>query len=223
MLHPRAQGFESGLRLFQGGVELLLVCRIESAQIDGSNCFEEGGLVHRDVCRQAGDEESGGDEFLALIFGVRAGSGEINLHGRAAEAFFVHGGEQLDGDQHAVAGFRVIEENDGFKVVAESDAAPVEVDDFGHGPIRFSTELEPDPGAGEVVSGKRLRNFDPLAIPDGFRRAVGRRFYCRPGGIVERGTFAVGNVALMVAPLPRWEIAELAEARDYLGGVRRSY
>ena len=108
LLHHRAEGFESGLRLFQGGVELLLVCRIESAQVDRGDGFKESGLVGRDVCRQAGDEESGGDEFLALVFGVGAGSGEINLHGRTAEALLVHSGEQLDGYKNAVAGFRVI-------------------------------------------------------------------------------------------------------------------
>ena len=81
--------------------------------------------------------------------------------------------EELDGDEDLVAGFGGVEEDDGFEVIAEGDAAAVEVDDLGHGAVGVGAELKPDAGAGEVVAVEGLGDLDDAAIPDGVLGARG--------------------------------------------------
>ena len=105
----------------------------------------------------------------------------FDLEVDAGEGFFVDGVEELDGDEDFVAGLGGVEEDDGFEVVAEGDAAAVEVDDLGHGAVGVGAELEPDAGAGEVVAVEGLGDFDDAAVPDGVLGGFGARLLQGPG------------------------------------------
>ena len=141
------------------------------------------------------------------------------LHGRAVEGLGVDGVEELDGDEDLVAGLGLVEEDDGFEVVTEGYAAAVEVDDLRHGAVGGGAELEPDAGAGEVVAVEVFGDFDEAAEPDGIVGGLAAGFDDGPGGVVEVGVFAVGEVAYVGAPLVGGEIVEGAEALDDFLGV----
>jgi hypothetical protein len=61
--------------------------------------------------------------------------------------------------------------------------------------------LEEDAGAGDVVAVEELGDFDEAAIPDGAFGGFGAGFGCGPGGVVEGGGFAVGDVADVDVPV----------------------
>ena len=176
----------------------------------------QGGEVLRGVLRERGDEERGGEELEAEVFGVGAGRGEVDLHGGAGEGLLVDGVEELDGDEDLFARLGLIEEDDGFEVVAESYAAAVEVDDLRHGAVGVGAEAEPDARAGEVVAVEGLGDFDFAAIPDGVGGGFAAGFDEGPGAVVEVEGFAVGEVAGVVAPLLGGEVVKGGEAGDDL-------
>ena len=93
--------------------------------------------------------------------------------------------EEFDGYEDLVAGFGGVEEDDGFEVVTEGDAAAVEVDDLGHGAVGVGVELEPDARASEVVAVEGLGDFDDTAVPDGVLWGFGAGLDEGPGGVVE--------------------------------------
>ena len=99
----------------------------------------------------------------------------------AEKVLVVDGVEELDGDEDLVAGLGGLEEDDGLEVVAEGDAAAVEVDDLGHGAVGVGAELKPDAGAGEVVAVEGLGDFDGAAVPDGVVGGLGAGGDERPG------------------------------------------
>ena len=137
------------------------------------------------------------------------------------EGFVVDGVEELDGDEDLVAGLGGFEEDDGFEVVAEGYAAAVEVDDLGHGAVGVGAELEPDAGAGDVVAVEGFGDFDGAAVPDGVRGGFGAAVRRGPGGVVERGGFAVGEIAGVEAPFAGGKGVqgfERVELRDRGGG-----
>ncbi len=84
------------------------------------------------------------DELLFDILRVRPGGAEADLHRGAAKSLFVHSGQQFDGYEHPIARLHVVEQRDLFQVVAQRDAATVEVDDLGHRSICISLELKAD-------------------------------------------------------------------------------
>ncbi len=126
----------------------------------------------------------------------------------------VDGVEELDGDGDFLAGLGRVEEDDGFEVIAEGDAAAVEVEDLGHGAVGVGVELEPDAGAGEVVAVEGVGDGVDLAEPDGILGGLAGNFLCLPGGVVEGDGFAVGDVACVRLPGAVREIAEESEAGD---------
>ena len=173
----------------------------------GEEVFAGGGECREQIRR--------GDALDADVFGVGAGArgrvGRFDLEVDSGEGFFVDGVEEFDGYEDLVAGLGGVEEDDGFEVVTESDAAAVEVDDLGHGAVGVGVELEPDAGASEVVAVEGLGDFDGAAIPDGVGGGFGARGYELPGGVVEGGGFAVGDVAGVEAPLAWGEGVEELE------------
>ena len=203
----------------EGGVEGGLVGGIEGLEVHGLDGIGEG-LHGRGVAGgEGGDEEGGGLEFLAEIFRVGAGGGEVDAHGCALEVFGVDGVEELDGDGDGVAGLGVVEEDDGFEVVTHGGAAAVEVEDLGHRAVGVGVELEPDAGAGEVVAVEGLGNGDALAEPDGVIGRPGAAGHDAPVGVVESDGFAVGEVAGVHLPGAGGQLSESGEARqDLLGG-----
>ena len=128
--------------------------------------------------------------------------------------------EEFDGYEDLVSGVGGFEEDDGFEVFAEGDALAVEVDDLGDGAVGVGAELEGDAGAGDVVAVEGLGDFDLAAIPDGFVRSFGFGSDDGPGGVVEGGGFAMGDVADVEAPVAWWEGVEGLEGVElgYGGG-----
>jgi len=126
--------------------------------------------------------------------------------------------EELDGDEDFVARPGGFEEDDGFEVVTEGDAAAVEVDDLGHGAVGVGVELEPDAGAGDVVAVEGFGDFDDAAVPDGVLRGLGFGGDEGPGGVVEGGGFAVGDVAGVETPLADGEGVQGFEGVERLDG-----
>ena len=110
---------------------------------------------------QGRDQQGGGEELQAQIFGVGSSGREINAHLRTAKVLFVDRVQELDGYQNLIARLGLIEKYDGLQVVAQGDAAPVEVDDLRHGTIRVGSKMEPDAAAGEIVAVEGLGHFDP--------------------------------------------------------------
>ncbi len=126
--------------------------------------------------------------------------------------------EDFDGDEDLVAGLCVVEEDDGLEIVAERDAAAVEIDNLGHRAVGVGVELEPDAGPGEVVAVERLGDLDGAAKPDCVLRRVAFDGKNRPGAVVEAYGFAVGDVAGVKAPAVDGQVVEFGEAVD--GGSR---
>ena len=158
----------------------------------------------------------------AQVFGVGAVRGEVDLHLRAAEGLVVDGGQKLDRDENLVAGLGVVEQDDGLEVVAESDAAAVEVDDLRHGAVAAGVELEPDARAGEVVAVERLGNLDDVGDTRPRPWSLWLpRLDQRPAAVVEVERFAVGDVADVGPPFRRGQVVEGAEPLDHLLRLRR--
>ena len=126
--------------------------------------------------------------------------------------------EELDGYEDLVAGLGGGEEDDGLEVIAEGDAAAVEVDDLGHGAVGVGLELEPDAGAGDVIAVEGFGDFDGAAVPDGVVGGLGVRSDELPGGVVECGRFAVGDVADVEAPLAGGKLGEGLEGMEGIEG-----
>ena len=204
-----------------------LIAGVEGFEVDGGYGFFYFGQEVFARGGECGKDVRGGDALDADVFGIGACGGGgcvgvgFDLEADAGEGFFVDGVEELDGDEDLVAGLGGIEEDDGFKIVAERDAAAVEVDDLGHGAVGVGVELEPDARAGDVVAVEGLRDFDHAAVPDGVLRGFGAWLDECPGGVVERGGFAVGDVAGVEAPFADGEGVEHLEGvqlRDGGGG-----
>ena len=161
-----------------------------------------------------GQDVGRGDALDADVLGVGAGARGgvvgvgVDAQVDAFEGFVVDGVEELDGYENLVAGLGGVEEHDGLEVVAERDAAAVEVDDLGHGAVGVGTELEPDARAGDVVAVEGLGDFDGAAIPDGVLGGFAVRRDELPGGVVECGRFAVRDVAYVEAPVAGRKLGE---------------
>ena len=144
-----------------------------------------------------------------------------NSHIDAAEGLVVDGVEELDRYEDLVAGLGGLEEDDGFEVVAEGDALAVEVDDLRHGTVGVGLELEPDAGAGDVVAVEGLGHLDLAAVPDGVLGSFAARVDERPGGVVEGGRLAVGDVSGVEVPVTgrqSVEGLERVQLRESVGG-----
>ena len=209
-----------GLKLLAGtgerGVELRLVVGVESTEVDHRDCMLQRREILWRVLRESGDEKGGREEFGAEICGVGTSGSEVDLQGCAGEGFFVYGVEEFDGDEDLVAGFGLIEEDDGFEVVAEGYAAAVEVDDLRHGAVGVGVEGEPDARAGEVVTVEGFGYFNLSVVPDSLVGRIAAGFDDGPVAVVEIEGFAVGKVAGVVTPLLRLEVVKGRKALDDL-------
>ena len=111
--------------------------RREGFEVDGGYGFFDFGEEIFARGGERGQDVGGGDALDADVFGVGTSGGAgcvgvgFDLEVDAGEGFFVDGVEELDGYEDLVAGLGGVEEDDGFEVVAEGDAAAVEVDDLG--------------------------------------------------------------------------------------------
>ena len=219
LLQDGLEGLEFLTGCGEGGIELRLVGGVEGGEVDGGDGLIEGGEVLCGIFGERGQEGGAGEEFGAEVGGVGTAGGEVDLHGRAVEGLGVDGVEELDGDEDLVAGLGLVEEDDGLEVVTEGYAAAVEVDDLRHGAVGGGAELEPDAGSGEVVAVEVFGDFDEAAEPDGVVGGVAAGLDDGPGGVVEVGVFAVGEVAYVGAPFVGREVVEGAEAFDDFLGV----
>ena len=219
-LDQRLERVERGLRLLERGIELCLIGGVQRGQIDRVDGLLQRGGVAGNAGGDAGHNQRRGEELQAHVFRIGAALGEIDLQLGAVECLLVHGVQQLDRDQHLVARFCVVKEDDGLKIVAESDAAAVEVDDFRHGAVGAGREVEPDARAGKVVSVQRFGNFNPAAEPLGLFGGFSAAFQHLPCGVVERGGFAVCEVAGVKAPLVGGQLVQLGEALQDGVGLR---
>ena len=208
----------------KGGIEGGLISSVESLGVDGGYGFFDFGQEVFAGGGKCGQDVGGGDALDADVVGVGPGAGGcvgFDLEVDACEGFFVDGVEEFDGYEDLVAGFGGFEEDDGFEVVTESDAAAVEVDDLGHGAVGVGTELKPDARAGEVVAVERFGDFDDAAIPDGVGGGFGARLLEWPCGVVEGGGFTVGDVTGVEAPLTYGEGVEELERVEFGDGGGR--
>gem|GEM_PF-5541978 len=124
--------------------------------------------------------------------------------------------EKLDGNEDLVAGFGLIEEDDGFEVVAEGYAAAVEVDDLRHGAVGVGVKGEPDARAGEVVPVEGFGYFNLSAVPDGIVGRFAAGFDDGPVAVVEIEGLAVRKVARVIMPLLRLELVKARKTLDDL-------
>ncbi|WP_433982845.1 hypothetical protein RBB78_12400 [Tunturiibacter empetritectus] len=201
------EGGEDLLRVAEGSVEGGLVGGGEGVGVDGGYGFFNFGEEVWARGGERGEEVGGGDALDADVVwgwaGVGAGGVGIWLDGEAdaGEVLVVDGLEEFDGYEDLVAGVGGFEEDDGFEVFAEGDTLAVEVDDLGDGTVGVGAELEGDAGAGDVVAVEGPGDFDLAAIPDGLVGGFGFGLDEGPGGVVEGGRFAVGDVAYVEAPV----------------------
>ena len=184
-----------------------------SGGVDGRGGGFDGGEQIGAWGGQSGKQVGGGDDLLAEVVDAGAGCVEgFDAEADAGEALVVDGVEELYGDENLIARVSGLEEDDGLEVVAERDAAAIEVDDLWHGPVGVGVKLEPDARAGDVIAVEGLGDLDGAAEPDGVfgRRgaAAGLGRDERPGGVVECGRLAVGDVAGVEAPLAGGERVE---------------
>ena len=149
---------------------------------------------------------------MSCGLGRAAGGGVVGVgldaQADALEGFDVDGVEEFYRYEDLVAGPGGFEEDDGLEVVAERDAAAVEVDDLGHGAVGVGLELKPDARARDVVAVEGLGDFDGAAIPDGVFGCLAVRGDELPGGVVEGGRFAVRDVAYVEAPAASGKLGE---------------
>jgi len=116
------------------------------------------------------------------------------------EVLVIHGGQQLDGDQHLVAWLGVVEELYLLQVVTQRDTPPVKVEDLRHGSIGVGTEAEADIDAGQVVAMQVAGHFDGAAVPDGVLACRALRLYGLPRTVVQRRRFAMRDIARVELP-----------------------
>jgi len=76
--------------------------------------------------------------------------------------------QQHDGNQDLVAGLCFVEKNDRLKIVAKSNAAPVEVENLRHRSVGIGSQGKPDARAGEILSMKTVGNFNQAPKPHSF-------------------------------------------------------
>ena len=207
LFHLRAQRVEDALRLAEGGIEGDLIGGGERGGVDGGDGLLE--LRHQILARgrERGQDVGRGDGLDADVLSIGAtglAAGWLDgfdAQGGAAEALYVGGLQEFDGDLDGVAGPGGFEENDGLEIVAERDATAVEVDDLRHGAVGVGAELEPDARAGDVVAVEGPGDGDFAAEPGGFLGAGEGRLDRLPGRVVEGGGFGVGQIADVHAPL----------------------
>lgn len=112
----------------------------------------------------------------------------------------------------------MIEENDGFKVVAHGYAASVQVEDLRHRAIGIGMKAEPDSAAGKVVAVQRGRHSNRPAIPDCIGPGLGLGLNDRPARIIQIDGLPVGEIAHMHLPPVRRKKFEARQSFDrFLG------
>src|SRR5258705_13784401 len=123
--------------------------------------------------------------------------------------------EQLDGNQDLIAGLCIVEQDDRLQVIAERNAPAVEVNDLWHGSVRVCNEVEPDSRTGEVVAVQCFWNLDGAAIPDCVGGGFAGRLDELPCAVVERGGFAVLDIAGGKSPFLGGELAGGREGLEH--------
>src|SRR6516165_4827910 len=95
--------------------------------------------------------------------------------------------QQLDGDRNFLAGFGVIEKNNGLEIVTHGCAAAIEVENLWHRTIGVRVELKPDPCARQVVPAQRSGNLKGLPKPNRIVGSFGSALNPLPAGAIELG------------------------------------
>ncbi|SPF37406.1 hypothetical protein SBA1_180034 [Candidatus Sulfotelmatobacter kueseliae] len=125
----------------------------------------------------------------------------------------VHGVQEFDRNQHLVAGLGLVEEHDGFEIIAQRDTPPVEVENLGHRPVGGRGKRKPNPRPGQIVAMQVLRNLDPAAEPHCLLRKGRARFHHLPRRIVKLRGFAMGQITGVNPPLVGWEPVQFTQPR----------
>ena len=219
LLERGPQRFKLFLCVPQRGVKGLLIARVERLQIHRADGLFEHGSVGSDIPGQTRKQDGGSEKLDSQVVRIGPALGELDLLLCPPEGLFVDRGQKFDRDQHGVAGLCMIEENDGLKIVAHRHATAIQVDDLRHGPVRGSVKVEPDSGAGEVVSVQRGGHGDGATIPDGVGRGLGVGADNWPTRVIQIESFTMRKIPHMRLPSVRRQGVQTRQPLDCRPGL----